>query len=183
MQPLLFKTNKKFLTTSNINFIKELTTTKFPFFLNSHSLAKSNKCDYWFEHMVLKRLEFTDNSNNAINTEPVILDNTMDILNNFCNAINEKPYFFTRITYNLTFFHGFDKTSKHYDHHYDHKQIIIYLNDCDKISKTIILDKNEKDILKEIVPEKNKGICFNKFPHYNHYPKTGIRLVLVATFI
>ena len=62
----------------------------------------------------------------------------VDILNCFLISIKEKAYFFTRISLNLTFNNGFDKSEIHKDHDYDHKQIIIYLNDCDKKAKTVI---------------------------------------------
>ena len=59
------------------------------------------------------------------------------------------------------------------------KQMIIYLNDSD--AKTCIVNKGK--IVKEITPKTGKGICFNNLPHYAEFPKSGARLVLVATFI
>ena len=56
---------------------------------------------------------------------------------------------------------------------------VIYLNNS--LAKTVICS-NEK-IVKKITPETGKGICFNNLPHYQEFPKSGIRLVLVATFI
>ena len=44
-----------------------------------------------------------------------------------------------------------------------------------------MLDKN-KQIIKEIYPEKYKGVLFEGLPHYLHYPKKGNRIILIATF-
>ena len=59
---------------------------------------------------------------------------------------------------------------------------ILYLNDCDKNAKTVIVDDKDK-IIKTITPQKYKGICFDSLPHYQIFPKHGLRLILVATFI
>jgi hypothetical protein len=82
---------------------------------------------------------------------------------------------------NLTFNNGTKKCPIHQDHEYPHKQLIIYLNDADIDSKTIILDKKNK-VLKKITPEKYKGVCFENLHHYMIYPKKGERVVLVTTF-
>ena len=68
-----------------------------------------------------------------------------------------------RVSINLSFNIGVKKSIVHQDHDFDHKQLIIYLNDCDKNSKTVILNKKNK-IIKEITPEKYKGVVFDKLP-------------------
>ena len=40
----------------------------------------------------------------------------------------------------------------------------------------------DKQIIKEIYPEKYKGVLFEGLPHYLHYPKKGNRIILIATF-
>ena len=77
---------------------------------------------------------------------------------------------------------GYEKSGTHIDHEYPHKQIIIYLNDADKKSKTCIVDEKDK-VIKSISPEKYKGICFDAQRHFNYNPTTKHRLILVATFI
>ena len=52
-----------------------------------------------------------------------------------------------------------------------------------KIKFYINNQNNNKQILKEIYPEKFKGICFGSNLHYHFFPKKGARIVLVATFI
>ena len=46
----------------------------------------------------------------------------------------------------------------------------------------VIVDDKDK-IIKTITPQKYKGICFDSLPHYQIFPKHGLRLILVATFI
>jgi hypothetical protein len=136
--------------------------------------------DSFLSHIILNRLENVD-IKNAINS--AFYDPTIDILNNFLNSKKLKKNFFTRIAYNLTFNNGIEQCAAHTDHDYNHNQIIIYLNDClDKQSKTVILNEKE-EIIKEIYPEKYKGICFGSNPHYHFFPTKGMRVVLVATFI
>ena len=176
---LFFKESKGFLTHRNENFLTQtVLNVDFPFFLQGQAVSDNQK-DFYLTHKVLNRLEQSDNHQRTINTDIEIYTHTLDILNNFCDSIGVKPYFYTRAGYNLTFNCGFDKCEPHQDHEYDHKQIIIYLNDSD--ATTCILDG--KKVIKEIKPEQGKGICFNNVPHYQHYPKSGARLVLVATFI
>ena len=56
--------------------------------------------------------------------------------------------------FNLTYANGMEKSGVHVDHKYPHKQIILYLNDCDKDAKTVIVDDKGKDS-KIITPEKS----------------------------
>ena len=49
-------------------------------------------------------------------------------------------------------------------------------------SHTVLLNKKEDKIIKKIVPEKFKGVCFNQCPHYMVYPKRGHRIIAIATF-
>jgi len=176
---IFFKENKNFLTDRNKIFLEnKLLNDNFPFFFQSNSVSK-NQRDYFMSHIVLQRLEHSEDHKKSINTDIETYNETIDILKNFCDSIKEKPYFFTRIAYNMTFNCGFDKCEPHQDHGYDHKQIIIYLNESP--AKTIICDN--KKIVKQITPKLGKGICFGNLPHYQEFPKLGVRLVLVATFI
>ena len=175
------KQSKDFLSKDNISFIENvLLKRNFPYYLSysfEQGLILKNQ---YLSHIVLRRIE-EGGVENAINS-PDVYEQTLDILNNFCNSINEKYEFFTRISYNLTFNNGEEKSHIHKDHDYPHKQIIIYLNDADSNSKTCILDNKEK-VIKEIKPKKYTGVCFNDLKHYQIFPKSGFRLVLIATFI
>ena len=175
---IYFKQSKNFMTENNIKFIeKTVLNDNFPYFFNSNTLT--NKDDAFFSHQVLQRLELSPNYT-PVNSEAFAP--TIDILNNFVNSISEKVNFYTRISYNMTFNNGYEKSGTHIDHEYPHKQIIIYLNDADKKSKTCIVDEKDK-VIKSISPEKYKGICFDAQRHFNYNPTTKHRLILVATFI
>ena len=184
-EKLKLKENNNFLTKNNIDFINNVVLNKdFPYFINYYDnrekIDLSSTNNIFLSHTVQIRLEDC-NLKEAINSP--YYDATLDILNSFCKSINQKVNFFTRINYNLTFNNGKIKSHIHKDHDgFDHKQIIIYLNDCDKEATTCIVD-NKNKLLKEITPEKYKGICFNSLKHYQKFPKIGHRVILVATFI
>jgi hypothetical protein len=178
------KENKNFLSKENLDFIENIIFKEknFSWYYQDQATFTSDPSvtSNFFSHTVLQRLDKKDISE-AINSK--YYRETVDILKNFLNSIEVKVNFFTRIAYNLTFNNGEEKCDIHSDHAFDHNQVIIYLNDClDKNSKTVVLDNN-KQILKEIYPEKFKGICFGSNLHYHFFPKKGVRIVLVATFI
>jgi len=176
-----FKRNNNFLSKENIKFINEVVlNNSFPFYL-SNTVKNGKDINYSFlVHIVQNRLE-DFKLNQAINS-PNYYDQTVDILHNFLNSINEKYNFFLRIAYNLTFNGGYGKSQIHKDHEYKHKQVIIYLNDADPESKTCIVDK-KGNIIKEITPKKFEGICFNDIEHFAYFPKKGLRAALIATYI
>lgn len=175
---IYFKENKNFMTQENIEFVENtVLNDNFNYFFNPNTLTQ--KSDAFFSHQVLKRIDQVEDYE-VINSN--YYKQTKNILDNFCDSISEKVYFYTRISFNMTFNNGYEKSGIHQDHPFPHKQIIIYLNDADTKSKTCIVDKNDK-IIKSIKPLKYKGICFDNQPHFNYNPTVGYRLVLVATFI
>ena len=88
---------------------------------------------------------------------------------------------FLRGGINLTFPRE-GKGHTHWDHTFPHQQVIIYLNQSEGGSTTILSEKNK--ILKTIEPKQFKVISFNgKYPHYQTYPKKGRRMIAVVTFI
>ena len=178
------KESKNFLTEKNINFIENvLLNGNFPLFFTNLTVYGESRPSNYLLHIVQNRIENTTGSipfHKLINSP--FYEDTIDILNNFCKSVNQKPFFFARITYNFTYNNGTDKVEIHQDHEYDHKQIVIYLNDADIESTTSILDKKNK-LIKEISPIKYTGVCFENLPHFQKMPKYGHRFVLVATFI
>ena len=136
---MYLKEAKNFLSKDNINFIENvILTNKFPFYLENKILEKQKTNDAWFSHIVLKKLENNKDITKALCTSQEIYNQTLDILYNFCNKIKEKPNFFLRINYNLSFNNGNKESRVHIDHKYYHKQINIYLNDYDKKAGTHI---------------------------------------------
>jgi|TARA_Y100000015_G_C2379656_1_gene84327 hypothetical protein len=177
----LYKEHSNFLSKESKDFIGNVVLgDNFPFYQipSSGSLGKQVK-DGLLNHLVLPRPEDRSLTENV--TSQFYMP-TVKILDEFLAAVKIKPYFYLRIAYNLTYNNGFDKSGPHTDHDYDHKQVIIYLNNIeDKNSKTVLLKNNK--IHKEIKPKQYKGICFGNLKHYNHNPKVGKRIVLIGTFI
>jgi len=107
-------------------------------------------------------------------------DKFKDILSTFCIKNNIKINYIHRMAVNITFNNGsVYKCPIHTDHDYEHKQLLLYLNDA--TGDTIILDENDK-VFKVSNPEKYKGICFGRTKHYHYFPITGVRQVAVFTF-
>ena len=175
---MFYKESNDFLTDENKKFINEiLLSNSFPFYRNFTLTSPEDK-NIFLCHVLLVRPEeriYKDHINSLYFSE------TLKIILSFFNKFKIKHKEILRMSINYTYNNGVDKCPVHQDHEYPHKQIIIYLNDADSSSKTVILDKNDK-ILKEIIPQKNKGICFDNKPHYHFYPKKGERIILIATF-
>jgi hypothetical protein len=175
---MFFKEHKSFLTEKNKKFIENIVLKdNFSYFLNKSSV-KGDECGY-MSHVILRRPE--DKKENEPYFNSFYHPEIVNIVDSFLKKTKIKYKILLRLAINLTYNNGHEKCEPHYDHTYDHKQLIIYLNNpLDKESKTVIL-KNKK-IYKEIYPEQYKGFCFGKEMHYMYYPKFGNRIVLVCTF-
>lgn len=174
---MFYKESKNFLTKENISFIKKVILNhSFPFYL-APRVTNKDKHRVMF-HILLNRPE-ESKAEERLNSP--YYEDAFNLVKSFFNKFNIKNVEILRMCINFTFNNGTKKCPVHQDHKYPHKQLIIYLNDADTNSKTIILDKKGR-ILKKITPEKYKGICFENLPHYMIYPKKGERVVLVTTF-
>lgn len=144
--------------------------------VTSNKFQKIKKLNSYLMHMVVERIETREQGvfSNSSETNFCI-----DILNLFCKKHNIKYKNIFRAAFNLTFNNGNQKSGVHIDHNFYHKQLIVYLNECNEKSFTII--KNNKKEIK-IKPEQFKGICFESKPHYHIFPKKEPRFVLVITF-
>ena len=175
---MFFKESDNFLSKDNIFFIENVVLKdNFPFFISLDSV-KGDKANFLY-HCLLKRPEDRINEKD-INSN--FFEETVDIVYSFFKKINIKHKKILRLAINFTYNNGFKKCPIHRDHEYKHRQLIIYLNNAEESSKTVILNDANK-ILKKITPKKYKGICFDDSPHYQFYPKFGNRVVLVCTFI
>jgi hypothetical protein len=174
---MFYKESKNFLTKENISFIENVILNhNFPFYL-APRVTNKDKHRVMF-HILLNRPEELK-AEERLNSP--YYEETFNLVKSFFNKFNIKNVEILRMCINLTFNNGAKKCPVHQDHEYPHKQLIIYLNDADPNSKTIILDK-KGSVLKKITPEKYKGVCFENLPHYMIYPKKGERVVLVTTF-
>ena len=66
----------------------------------------------------------------------------------------------------------------HKDHDFDHKQFVMYFNNCDGDTE-VILNNNNKILIK---PEKNKAILFGCLKHRAFSPSTGRRTSFIVTY-
>ena len=190
---MFFVEDKNFLNQKHIDFVEtQINKSLFPFYYQPYVTEEQalesflkNGNDYKVEpalaHTLLVRKEHRGPMDGPNSSSYDIFN---DMLMTFCekNSIEYKETL--RAAVNLTFPNGIEKCDVHQDHNYPHKQLLIYLNEVrDKNSKTVILDTDNKTILKEIVPEKYKGVCFSSMPHFHYFPKIGCRMVCVFTFI
>jgi len=84
-----------------------------------------------------------------------------------------------RINFNLTLPSPNDRPDrKHVDHNFPHKNILVYLTECDGGETVVFGDTTE-----EYFPVEDTGIVFDGNQHYYFYPKYGRRVVMVVTYI
>ena len=175
---MFYKESKNFLTKENKDFINNVILSDyFPFYRNFTKTTSTDNT-ICLSHVLLNRPEKRLEKNH-INS--IYYPECLKIIISFLNKFKIKHKEILRMSINYTYNNGKEKCPIHQDHSYPHKQVLIYLNNADPCSKTVILNKNNK-IFKKITPQKNKGICFDNKPHYHFYPKKGERIILVATF-
>ena len=174
-----FIEDKNFLTDQQKEIInKTILGENFPFYWNSNAIGDDNLS--FFTHIILKRKEERIDNETGVNTN--FYNFFLDVFNTFCNKHNIKYNELLRIAVNLSFNNGSKKSKVHKDHFFEHKQLLIYLNDVkDKNSHTCILNEDKK-LWKSITPEKYKAVCFGHRDHYAIMPKKGRRLIAVYTF-
>ena len=168
--------DKDFLSKEQIAYIENhILSNDFPFFVENRSVVgKKNKP--FLKHTVLRRPEEREKGEYF---RSYIGKFCLGVLDNFAKNNGLIITDVLRICVNLTYNNGFERCDVHQDHEYDHSQLIVYINECDKKSYTVVKD-GKKEI--KVRPEKYKGICFDNQPHYLYFPKKGLRAVMVFTF-
>jgi len=155
-----------------------LFSPEFPYYYQPGTVDGDEHKRDILSHVVIRRIEERKSKNdNGYNSKSTSF--FVDLLKNFCKKHKIKYKNILRCAVNLSYNNGYDSCEKHTDHDFPHKQLIVFLNDCDKNAYLFIEDN--KKILK-IKPEKYKGVCFDGQPHYFKFPKSKIRLVVVFTF-
>jgi hypothetical protein len=174
-----FIKDDSFLTEENKNFIDNIVLgDNFPYYICNHSIEGDNK--YFLYHVILRRKE-DRKENEMFNSS--FYPEFLSIIDSFFKKHKIKVKEVLRMTVNYSFNNTYRKVASHVDHDFEHKQLLICLNDpADKNSKTVILN-NKNKIFKSISPKQYQGICFDGAPHYNFLPKFGNRIMLVSTFI
>jgi hypothetical protein len=172
---MFFIEDNNFLNSEQKHFVDNfLLGSNFPYFLNYNIDHQHSYLVHTFMIAPEDRKKDQPEFNSKIS--PIFVK----LLDNFCknNKLTYKKIL--RCALNLTFSQKVKKSEPHLDHSYEHKTLLIYLNDND--GNTVILDKKNK-IWKKVKPKKYKGVCFPYRYHYQFYPKSGIRAVAVYTFI
>ena len=151
----------------------------FPFYYNQNALPY-DKLGY-FVHNILIRPELRKENESGINSS--FYNFFEDLFKTFCNKNKINYNEILRMSVNLTFNNGDEKSEIHKDHNFSHKQLLLYLNDLeDAGGETYILNEDKKSVWKTVKPEKFKGVCFGWKYHYAVLPKKGIRVLAVFTF-
>tara|TARA_Y100001972_G_C7490628_1_gene248848 strand:- start:78 stop:629 length:552 start_codon:yes stop_codon:yes gene_type:complete len=168
-------------------FLKKnvLHNLNFPYFLNhtemdegDSKVTNKNNDFCFFTHAVLHRPE--KKFDNPINSD--IYPFTVKLFDQLSKKCKFKYKKIFRISFNLTFNNGNEKSETHLDHHFPHKQLIVYLHVDDLDSDTCIYNKNKTKITK-VKPMPYKVVIWNGLYHYHMVPKKGRRLILIYTFI
>lgn len=144
----------------------------FPFFIQKEQVE--NDFRPYLSHAVLVRPEVRTKEGFNSTTGHIF----ESILKRFCKKHNIEMNEFLRCSVNICFYNSQNKSLIHRDHEFEHKQIILYLNDIDGDTVIINDDKTETNVK----PEKFKAVCFDGVPHYMYYPKQGYRAIVVFTF-
>jgi len=167
------KIYKKIITKKQEDFLNDIFKyEKTPFYLATYAV-KENDQGYHFVHHAIHR----DNPN-VDNSE--LAQNLRNFLFELAPKLKIKYTKIYRCALNITFYNGFvNKCLTHEDHPFDHKQILIYLNDSD--GETVILDKKGIKEIKKIKPEAFKILVMDRRNHYQFFPTKGIRKVLIYT--
>ena len=169
--------DKNFLSKTNKKFIKHVFSSFFPFFYHK-STDSGIKDDPYLAHIVIKRPEMRKKTEPYLNS-PHYYKDVVDILNNFTRKNNITYKEILRASFNFSYANGKKTCGWHTDHDFPHWQLVVYLNDCDKDSFTV-LKENNKTI--NIKPAKYKGVCFTRVKHRMIFPKQKERVILVITF-
>lgn len=170
---MFFIEEKNFLSQSQKDYItKLLSNNNLNYFLSNQQVRENHR--FYFTHCLIDR-----NTHKSLSVHTPFF---IEILNFFCNKNNIKINKIFRASINLTTFIDdcVFKPEIHVDHDFDHKQFIMYLNDSD--GDTLIFDKEGKNLIKSISPEKYKAICFDSYPHCGLSPSKKFRLIVVITF-
>lgn len=145
------------------HYIQSSTSDKFPF----------------FGHIIIPRCEFPDD---PIQVTSPLHQFFTDIQVRFCNYTKIPLNKIYRQCLNLTFpSDGYEFGDPHTDHDFDHKNMIMYLNDDYDMGETILFDQGK--IAHEVKPKKGKIICFDgNLSHTVRWIPRGRRIIFVSTF-
>ena len=161
--------DNNFLLSEHKKLIKGMLTNSFPLYWLPHQVYPDKRPYLSHAFMVHDKKTNTSKINSSIYKE------VFDILKTFCNKNKIKLNKCFRANLNITFPLK-TKTGKfHKDHKFEHRQLIVYLNNSDGDT---ILKKEGR-----IKFKKYRGACFDDQLHYAETPSKNKRAILIFTFI
>jgi hypothetical protein len=150
----------------------------------------SNDCPYYYQdtdygneymwgHVLMRRDKDSLPINGSINSQ--LYEHAEHLFLKFCSDNDITPKHILRAAINATGGSSKPHGVVHVDHtDFEHYNFIMYLNDVG--GNTCLFDEN-KNIVYEVVPAKNKVVVFKGHPHAQAFCKPGdYRFVLVFTF-
>jgi hypothetical protein len=167
---------------------KEVLSNSFPWYWQDSSTSYKFP---FFSHILVAR------HNHEIDDMPVnsqCFSFFYDIFKSFCDIHNIAYTKIIRASLNLSYHYSEPHSDPHIDHPFEHKVMIMYLNDVD-LGNTIIFDRKFdgvnstvdklSDASKKIIPKKGKISCFDgQYYHAGEWPAEGQRRVIcVINFI
>ena len=168
--------NKLVLTEEQSEFIDHVLSANFPWY---YQMATS-KSYSTFSHTLMGRHEQKIQKPGVINSE--FYNKAISIFYKFCKENNVTVNGVLRASFNNTTF----KPEKWGDVHVDHKNInhynfIFYVNESS--GNTFLFNELNRELIKEFIFEKNKGIIFPGSPHAQGFCNPyETRVILVVTF-
>ena len=168
------------LTENYKQFKNQVNHEEFPWHWIERSVQRSPKTDGHLNHgyytsIFLRRPEAGKLLFPTESAPPEYVISIQSVMEEILLANNIKPAVFYRMSVNCEHPHESNLPNMpHTDHQFPHENLLIYLNDS-KGGYTMV--ENEKYYGKE-----DDVILFNGF-HCNAHPKTGRRLVSIATFL
>jgi hypothetical protein len=169
---------------------REILSNNFPWFYQDSSTSYKFP---FFSHILVPRY---DHTSEEMPVNSLCFDLFKDIFISFCDINGIKWEKILRASLNLSYYFPDPHSDPHIDHPFDHKVMIMYLNDVDD-GHTLVYDqtfdgKNSNfdnvdslTLVKKVKPKKGKICCFNGSNyHAAEWPAPSQRRVIcVLTFI
>tara|TARA_B100001939_G_scaffold342269_1_gene353165 strand:- start:109 stop:639 length:531 start_codon:yes stop_codon:yes gene_type:complete len=176
---MIFIEDKNFLNKEQKLFINSFFKKQpFAFYYQEDSVEGDNRSV--LIHHLISRKKYRDNLPYKMSD---FTDSFVDIFNAFMKNNKLEYNEIHRMAVNFSYNNGQRKGQVHTDHEYPHKQVLICLNEpLDLDCGTVILDQKNK-VVREVKFEQYKGFMFESTPHYQLYPRKGIRIMLVTTYV
>jgi hypothetical protein len=150
----------------------------FPLFLQDSCLVGDGNA--FLVNPIVKRPESLQDGENQITSEHLyhlVIVTLRDLLKKSDDYSGDVVIH--RAAINVTFNNGGIESGWHDDHAHDYEHAIIYLNDADEHSCTVLKIDNKEY---RFAPKKWSCLLFDKCTHKSIFPRFGVRYALIITF-